>query len=138
MGRTPVKHVTVYFDNLSDEELAREHWKYEQEFDLPCDYEVCGHCRGTGGCSCHLGAFTRDDLYEQGEEFIEDYRRGNFDQACEECKGERVVAKLARARIDERILAALDAADEAAAQLRAEERAEYRMTAEYAREVRGF
>lgn len=56
--------------------------------------EVCGNCDG------HGTAFRRDldenrlvDLMEEDgdDEGLEDYRRGQFDEVCTECKGRNVV-----------------------------------------------
>lgn len=63
---------------------------YDEEGDcvtLPYKWEICGHCRGEGKSSSYLGAFTWDDLREQGDEFIEDYFAGNYDRDCDCCDG---------------------------------------------------
>ena len=78
---------TIKFLDHFNEETER----YE-EVDLPAKFQVCGDCSGMGGSSAYLGAFTRDEMDEMGEEFLEDYRAGNFDRPCETCQGQRVVA----------------------------------------------
>ncbi len=73
-----------------------DHWNEETEryetVHLPAKYEVCPDCKGEGKSSAYLGAFTRDELDEMGDEFIDDYRAGNFDRPCERCAGNRVIA----------------------------------------------
>lgn len=54
---------------------------------LPSKWEICSACRGKGTTSAHLGAFTRDEMDEQGPEFFEDYMAGVYDKACEPCDG---------------------------------------------------
>jgi len=59
---------------------------------LPYKWEICSHCSGEGRSSSYLGAFTWDDLHEQGDEFIEDYFAGNYDKECDCCEGSGKVA----------------------------------------------
>lgn len=54
---------------------------------LPYKWRICGHCEGEGRSSSYLGAFTWDELREQGDEFIEDYFAGNYDRPCDCCDG---------------------------------------------------
>jgi hypothetical protein len=54
---------------------------------LPYKWEICSQCSGEGRSSAYLGAFTWDELREQGDEFIEDYFAGNYDRACDCCGG---------------------------------------------------
>lgn len=54
-------------------------------------FTLCPDCDGCGSTSEHLGSFTMSELYEHGEDFVDDYFAGNFDKACETCKGQRVV-----------------------------------------------
>ena len=68
----------------------------EEDVSLPAKFEVCGHCEGRGTSSAHLGAFSREEMDEQGPEFLEDYLRGAYDRPCPECQGKRVVAVLDR------------------------------------------
>lgn len=80
----------------------------EQEIHLPVKFEICSTCRGKGSSSSYLGAFTREDMDEMGEEFFEDYRRGNYDRACDECKGLRVVEVVDRENCDPALLEEYD------------------------------
>lgn len=59
---------------------------------LPYKWEICSHCSGEGQSSSYLGAFTWDELYEQGDEFISDYFAGNYDRPCDCCDGSGKVA----------------------------------------------
>lgn len=54
---------------------------------LPYRFEICSCCDGHGRSSAYLGAFTRDDLDQEGPEFIETYMSGGYDRACEPCDG---------------------------------------------------
>lgn len=59
---------------------------------LPYKWEICSHCSGEGVSSSYLGAFTWDELHEQGDEFISDYFAGNYDRPCDCCDGSGKVA----------------------------------------------
>lgn len=52
---------------------------------------VCDRCLGNGTSSANLGAFTADEMAEQGEDFRDDYRSGALDSLCAHCDGLRVV-----------------------------------------------
>lgn len=62
----------------------------DDEVKLPWKWEICDACDGHGTSSAYLGAFTRDDLYDMGDEWCEDYFAGRFDRACEHCSGGKV------------------------------------------------
>lgn len=59
---------------------------------LPTRWEVCSYCDGEGKSSAYLGAFTAGEMGEMGDEFYEDYMRGNYDKPCPECHGRTTVA----------------------------------------------
>ena len=63
------------------------------EYELPAEKKLCEHCRGTGGCSCHLGSFNSDDMHDDVE-WTDDYMSGKFDRACHECKGTKVITSV--------------------------------------------
>lgn len=70
--------------------MAKFPFYYDEEGEcihLPYTWVICGHCEGEGMSSSYLGAFTWDELNEQGEEFIEDYFAGNYDRPCDCCEG---------------------------------------------------
>jgi hypothetical protein len=69
------------------------------ERELPVRYEICDQCQGSGTSSAYLGAFTRDELWDQGEEWVEDYVKGRFDRACETCGGRRVIEVVDRKKL---------------------------------------
>jgi hypothetical protein len=69
------------------------------EIELPTKFEVCPTCEGRGKSSAYLGAFTRDQLDDQGPEWCEDYFRGDYDRACDECRGQRVIAVADRGKM---------------------------------------
>lgn len=54
---------------------------------LPTKWCICGQCKGEGKSSAYLGAYTHEEMDQQGEEFIEDYFAGNYDRICERCNG---------------------------------------------------
>jgi hypothetical protein len=54
-------------------------------------FAICPECDGYGGSSAYLGDFTVTEMYEVGEDFVQDYFAGNYDRACPTCKGHRVV-----------------------------------------------
>lgn len=54
-------------------------------------FTLCPDCEGSGSSSAYLGDFTMSELYEHGEDFVDDYFAGNLDRDCETCKGQRVV-----------------------------------------------
>ncbi len=89
---------TRYHDDGSEEDVA-----------LPAKFEVCGHFEGRGTSSAHLGAFTREEMDEEGPEFLEDYLSGVYDRACPECSGRRVIAVVDRKACPAELLKAYDA-----------------------------
>jgi hypothetical protein len=59
----------------------------EHEVLLPARWEICCDCRGTGGSSAYLGAFTSEEWHEQDEDFKSDYIAGHYDRPCGSCGG---------------------------------------------------
>lgn len=58
---------------------------------LPGEYIVCqGRCRGSGRQDVWDGGMTASEMYEQGEDFIDDYMAGHYSKPCEDCGGDRV------------------------------------------------
>ena len=59
----------------------------ETEVAVPALWQICHYCQGAGKSSSHLGAFSRDEMDEQGPEFLEDYLAGMYDKSCDNCSG---------------------------------------------------
>ena len=59
----------------------------DEERKLPTKWCICRQCKGDGKSSAYLGAYTHEEMEQQGEQFIEDYFGGRFDRICESCKG---------------------------------------------------
>jgi hypothetical protein len=78
---------TIWIGGPQDDEDDPANWK---EITVEGKYIVCPTCRGEGKTSNHLGAFTRAEAEEWGEDFMDDYMAGFYDKVCEECKGNRV------------------------------------------------
>lgn len=55
--------------------------------ELPFKWEICGTCEGHGKSSSYLGAFTRDQLSDMGDDWCDDYFAGRMDRACDACDG---------------------------------------------------
>lgn len=90
---------------------------------------ICGGCDGSGKSSAYLGAFTRENLDDQGDEFCEDYFAGNYDRACDRCEGTGKVQIADRKAMSRADLAIWDEQRCAEAEDRACQAAERRMGA---------
>jgi RNA polymerase subunit RPABC4/transcription elongation factor Spt4 len=67
--------------------------------ELPASWRVCPDCNGQG--TTYLGwaakdqpAFSREDLDEEGPEFLEEYMTGVYDRTCPGCKGRTTVLEI--------------------------------------------
>lgn len=107
----------------------------EQEA-LPYKFAICTGCRGHGTSSAYLGAFTGEQMREDPD-FAEDYRKGFYDRACDECGGTGKIAVADKSRMSAAQKKAWRAEQEHERQMRADEMSEYRMSAEYLAEIRG-
>jgi len=102
---------------------------------IPCVWEICDHCDGSGGSSAWLGAFSREEFDEQFDyDEQEAYWRGDYDRPCEHCRGSGKVAvpvvsacsfAAKRVLVEQRRSARWDA------ESRAEQRRESMMLGEY-------
>jgi len=108
--------ITIYTDD--DLEVA-----------LPTKFEVCPQCEGKGMSCAYLGAFTAEDMIEEGPEFMEEYMAGHYDRTCDECGGKRVVPALDRARCTPEQIKAYDKQQDELAESYAIEAAERAMGA---------
>jgi len=70
---------------------------YDDGFPLPSKKEICPTCHGNGAHGRNLGAYTEDDLEREfgggheRQQFLDDWRAGMYDSACEACHGIRVI-----------------------------------------------
>lgn len=101
----------------------------DEEIPLPANFEVCDRCRGTGTHDCWEGGMTASEMYEHGDEFIDDYFAGHYDKTCEECHGERVIAVVDEERCPPALLEQYHQQQREAYEYEAERRAEMRMGA---------
>jgi hypothetical protein len=93
---------------------------------LPYRWEVCDYCDGRGSSSAHLGAFTSDELWEHGEDFVDDYVAGLYDRDCPECGGRTTVPVVDEVRCNPAALAAYERQQQAQWESWAESEAERR------------
>ena len=55
---------------------------------IPAHWEICSCCNGEGKSSAYLGAYSREEFEESFDyEEQEAYFNGDYDRACETCKG---------------------------------------------------
>lgn len=61
---------------------------------VPIVFEKCHVCEGKGthvNPNIDRNGITTEEMYERGDEFIEDYANGVYDVPCNLCKGKRVI-----------------------------------------------
>ena len=107
----------------------------ERDVEVPIKFEVCGTCQGKGthvNPSIDCNGLTAEDFAEDPD-FAEDYFSGRYDQTCNECGGERVVAVINEEGVDEETRALLD---EVMAQIEADREFEAQCHAERMAEIR--
>jgi DnaJ-class molecular chaperone len=92
--------------------------------ELPFTWEICHACSGHGKSSAYLGAYTRDEMEEQGSEFIEDYCAGHYDRTCDNCGGSGKVKVADESRMSKADRKAYREQCDADHEIRALERAE--------------
>lgn len=66
----------------------------DDEIVLPTKWCICGQCKGHGKSSAYLGAYTADEMDQMDDQWQEDYFAGNFDRACDTCRGSGKVQKV--------------------------------------------
>ncbi len=57
------------------------------EHPVPHRWVICTTCQGEGVSSAYLGAFTHEQMQDEGPEFLEEYLSGGLDRACDTCNG---------------------------------------------------
>lgn len=80
---------TIKFEMLNDETES-------VEVALPAKYAVCGRCDGEGkhvNPAIDGNGLSRED-FEQDPDFEEGYFRGDYDVACQDCKGRTTVLEV--------------------------------------------
>ena len=73
--------------------LAKAYWMDDDEY-FPVHFEVCTTCEGRGSYvnpSIDSHGISREEMDENGPEFMEDYFSGMYDITCEHCRGNRVI-----------------------------------------------
>ncbi len=77
----------------------------DTEKQLPHRWEICATCQGEGKSSAYLGAYTADEMAEQGPDFREDFISGAYDRQCDPCEGSGKVAVVDARRCPPALLA---------------------------------
>jgi RecJ-like exonuclease len=90
----------VYVDRWDDDGC------FVDEVELPSKMEVCPRCHGRGVHDCWEGGMTAEEMWEQGDDFIDDYRAGMYDRVCSVCDGRNVVEVVDEDRCTPELLAA--------------------------------
>jgi hypothetical protein len=96
----------------------------DTEKQLPHRWEICGNCRGEGKSSAYLGAYTADEMAQQGPDFREDFISGVYDRQCDPCEGSGKVAVVDTRRCPPDLLAQYREQQADVADMAAMERAE--------------
>ncbi len=97
------------------------------ERELPTRWEVCDVCHGKGthvNPSIDAGGLRYEEMDDP--EFMEAYRRGDYDQPCNRCGGRTTIRVVDRDACEPELLEAYDADQQAAADIEAERLAEIR------------
>lgn len=97
----------------------------DSETAIPTCWCICGQCQGHGKSSAYLGAYTHEQLADEGPEFIEDYIAGEYDRACDHCGGSGKILTPDRKAMSTEMRKAWDVQAEDERAERAAERAEY-------------
>jgi hypothetical protein len=69
--------------------------------EIPTRNAVCSGCDGEGHNSRHLGVIEPDDFDTEG---WDNYLAGKYDQTCETCNGQRVVAVMDERWLDDNLM----------------------------------
>ena len=74
---------------------------------FPSEMIVCPSCRGTGS---HVNraidgnGITSSEMYELGDDFMDDYMTGRYDVTCVECNGANVIEVVIEELLDHKQL----------------------------------
>ena len=72
---------------------------------LPTHKAVCPRCNGNGSHDAWEGGMTSEEVYEQGEDFLDDYLNGMYSVTCSKCEGRNVVPEVDMDAISPAVLA---------------------------------
>jgi RecJ-like exonuclease len=97
------------------------------EVALPSKWVICSACDGHGKSSAYLGAYTQDEMDQQGPEFFEEYISGGYDRTCGACDGSGKVQVADHSKMTKAQRRELRQQQDAEDYCRAEEEAERRM-----------
>lgn len=75
-----MNHRTINFWALNEDSS-------ERLVSLPARWAICDRCHGHGTHDAWDGGMTREEMWEQGPEFEEDYLAGHYDAVCTVCHG---------------------------------------------------
>lgn len=80
----------------------------EIETFIPCRYEVCDRCRGSGTIVNPAidGHGISQEEFDEDPDFEEGYFSGRYDIVCPDCQGKRVVSVPDESRADPAVLKA--------------------------------
>jgi hypothetical protein len=69
-----------------------KHYETDEDIVLPCRFEVCDRCRGTGvhDHPAFANGLSKED-FDEDPDFREEYMAGRYDVPCSECGGKRVM-----------------------------------------------
>lgn len=119
--------MSYYTNNTHPTVFLEDEQGNEVEVALPTRWEVCGRCDGAGAVALPGQSFTSEEMWEMGEEFLEDYLSGRYDEPCPSCGGRTTVAVVDEARLAPDVLASWERQEDERWQMRAEREAERRM-----------
>lgn len=119
MGEVPKTTVTIYNPDLD----------IDEEIELPTKWEICDVCNGN--CkhvnpSIDAGGISMSEMHDDPD-FYDDYMSGSYDVTCTPCGGSGKVKVPDYDFLTEAQQEALQAQQEADAEMAAERRAEYIM-----------
>ena len=83
-----------WWDSLDVQKMqVTVRWSDDDEY-FPVHFEVCTTCEGKGryvNPSIDSHGISREEMDENGPEFMEDYFSGMYDVICDHCRGDNVI-----------------------------------------------